>query len=279
MNEQWQPPFNFSQLVFAGGGIRCFWHGGFLSVAGAALQIKPERISCVSGGALSAACWLAGREHKLRQVMGEAFARNEANVDVDKSNFTPHQEMYRRVVSEVLDDEACAAISNGPDFQVVLSVPPQWLPPRLYIMLSGTAYLAEKKVLSRPHLKWPRAVGLKPLRVDACQAARDGKLVDLICAAATIPPVFDVPSWEGVRVLDGGMCDKAPTPEPDEGKTLFLMTSLHRNLPQSDRRLYIEPSEAVAADKIDFSERSKVDDTWSQGEADARAWLEQRGLI
>ncbi|APE28222.1 patatin-like phospholipase family protein [Aurantiacibacter gangjinensis] len=278
MSDDWAPPFHFEQLVFAGGGIRCFWHGGFLAVAGNALQMQPKRISCVSGGALSSAAWIARRDHKLRRVMGEAFAGNDSNVDADKSNFTPHQEMYRAVVEETLDAEAIDAIADGPDFQVVLGLPPQWVPPRIYVMLSGAAYFAEKKVHSHPHLRWPRAVGLQPLRVDARQAARDGTLVDLICAAATIPPVFDVPEWNGKRVLDGGMCDKAPPPEPDEGRTLFLMTSLYDDLPQNDRRFYIQPSEEVPADKIDFSERSKVDETWDQGERDARSWLERRGL-
>ena len=272
------PPFEFAQLVFSGGGIRCFWHGGFLAKAGNALQLAPQRISSVSGGALSAACWIGERDRKLRAVMGEAFANTDSNTDTDASNFTPHQEVYRAVVEETLDREAIDAVQHGPAFEVLLAVPPQWLPPRLFVLLAGGLYQAEKNVRSTPHLTWPRAAGLKALRVDARQAARDGKLIDLICAAATIPPVFDVPEWDGLRVLDGGMCDKAPPPQPDEGKTLYLLTSCYKDLPQSERNLYLQPSREVAADKIDFTDRTKVDDTWEQGEADAIAWLEKRGL-
>ncbi|ABC62660.1 patatin-like phospholipase family protein [Erythrobacter litoralis] len=269
--------FDFEQVVFSGGGIRCFWHGGFLSVAGDVLQLAPQRISGVSGGVLSGAAWVAGRENRLLDVMGEAFKRNDENFDADKSNFTPHQEMYRQVVSDTLDGDAVDAICEGPDFQAMLAVPPQWLPPRFFVLLSGSAYGAEKKLRSRPHLKWARRIGLQPLRVDVREAAREGKLVDLICAAATIPPVFDVPEWEGLRVLDGGMIDKAPPPEPDEGRTLFLMTTRYRNLPQTGRCLYLQPSAEVAADKIDFSDRTKLDRTWRQGALDGTAWVKENG--
>ena len=264
----------FEQLVFSGGGIRCFWHGGFLSVAGEVLNLAPERVSGVSGGVLSAAAWIAGREDRLLDVMGEAFKRNDANIDLGKDNFTPHEQMYRQVVSDTLDGDAVGAICEGPAFQAMLAVPPRWVPPRLFVLLSGAAYGAEKAFRSRPHLKWARRVGLTPIMVDAKQAARGGRLIDLICAAATIPPVFNVPEWEGQRVLDGGMVDKAPPPEPDEGRTLFLMTSRYRALPQSDRRLYIQPSAEVAADKIDFSDRTKLDRTWRQGALDGAAWVD-----
>ncbi|GAA3970610.1 patatin-like phospholipase family protein [Allohahella marinimesophila] len=195
--------FDFEQLVFSGGGIRCFWHGGFLAAAGDALALKPERISTVSGGALSAAAWIANRERALLDAMVNAFANND--------------------------------------------------------------------------LRWTHSIGLEGKRVDMRQAARDGKLIDLICAAATIPPVFDVPEWNGLRVLDGGIFDKAPLPKPDIGNTLLLLTSRYRNLPRIDRRTYIQPSEEVAADKIDFSDKLKVEDTWAQGERDGKAWVARNG--
>jgi hypothetical protein len=78
-------------------------------------------------------------------------------------------------------------------------------------------------------------------------------------------------------VLDGGMLYKAPLPQDGHGKTLVLMTSIYENLPQTDRCTYIQPTREVAADKIDFSDASKVTRAWEQGEADARQWLADRG--
>lgn len=267
----------FEQVVFSGGGIRCFWHGGFLSEVGDFEALRPDRVSGVSGGALSGAAWIGGVENDLRDLMGEAFDMADSNVDAGRSNFTPHQEMYRAVVSTTLDNKAIDRICDGPEFQVLLGLPPQWIPPHLVAVVMGVAYKLDQVVNGTPHLEWPRSLGMAGLRVDARQAARDGTLVDLICAAATIPPVFDVTEWEGQRVLDGGMVDKAPRPEPDEGSTLVLCTSIYRNLPQSDRCTYVQPSSEVAADKIDFTDRSKITRTWAQGERDARAWLAQSG--
>nr|WP_271439018.1 patatin-like phospholipase family protein [Pontixanthobacter luteolus] len=181
--------------------------------------------------------------------------------------------MYRAVVSTTLDDRAIERIADGPQFEVILGLPPQWLYPRLVAVFAGIAYQLDQQVRSTPHLALPRAMGMRSLRVDARQAAQQGRLVDLICVAATIPPVFDVPKWEGRDVLDGGMLDKAPLPQPDEGRTLVLLTRRYRNLPVSDRHIYVQPSKEVAADKIDFTDETKVTRTWEQGQRDARSWL------
>jgi len=267
----------YDQVVFSGGGIRCFWHGGFLSEVGTFEDLKPKRISSVSGGALSAACWIGEREEDLLAVMQEAFAANDANFDPGKSNFTPHQEIYRDVVDVTLDKEAIERVADGPEYEVALSVPPQQLAPHLSAVFYGILYQLDQAVRSTPHLRWPRNAGLGEIRVDGRQAARDGKLVDLICAAATIPPVFDVPRWNDCRVLDGGMLDKAPLPLESEGETLVLLTSRYRHCPNEPGRTYAMPSSEVAADKIDFSDASKVARTWDQGVRDGKAWLAQQG--
>ena len=263
----------FDQVAFSGGGIRCFWHGGFLSEVGDFSSIAPKRISGVSGGALSGAAWIGDVEEDLLALMKQAFDHNDANFDARSSNFTPHQELYRAVVSTTLDKQAVARIADGPQFEVVLGLPPQWLNPHLVAIYAGIAYQIDQRVRSTPKLKWPRKLGMGALRVDARQAARDGNLIDLICAAATIPPVFDVPCWNGKDVLDGGMLDKAPLPQPDEGRTLVLLTSRYRHVPKTDRHIYVQPTSEVAADKIDFTDSTKVTDTWDQGKMDARRWL------
>ena len=268
--------FDFEQLVFSGGGIRCFWHGGFLSAAGETLALDPARVSGVSGGALSAAAWIGQRERTLLMLMTEAFRINEANYDSRRGRFTPHQEIYRAVVETTLDSEAIERIAAGPEYQVLLSVPPRILPPVVAAMVYGVLYKLDQAVRSSPHLEIPGRTGLGTIRVDAREAARKGVLTDLICAAATIPPVFMVPQWEGHSVLDGGMHDKAPLPRPDQGRTLVLLTSRYRNLPNAERRVYVQPSREVAADKIDFANPAKVTQTWEQGEEDARSWLAER---
>ena len=267
---------HYDQVVFSGGGTRCFWHGGFMEVLAKRGPLKPARISSVSGGALSAASWIADRERELMEIMGEAFDANGSNVDLAENNYTPHQEIYRQVVSDTLRREDIEAIADGPHFQVLLGHPPQNLPEKAGAALAVSLYELDQQVRSTPHLKLTEAAGIEGNLVDAKRAAREGRLIDLICAAATIPPVFDTPEWDGRTVVDGGTVDKAPVPDPDEGTTLLLLTRIYRNLPDIEGRTYLQPSEPVEADKIDFTDRSKIEETWALGRRDAEAWLDGR---
>ena len=273
-----EPPY--PQIVFSGGGTRCFWHGGFMAVARDRLAPDPARIACVSGGVLSAAVFVARRERRLLDTMAETFESRGANVDwhelVDGGPLTPHQSLYRDVVAQVLGDrEAAEAVAEGPALQVVLAHPPGGdRTARVAGALASLAYEAELHILSRPDLEWAQAAGLETSRVDARDAAREGRLVDLVCAAAVIPPIFDPPLWDGRPVVDAGMAGHAPRPEPDRGGTLVLATRVYRNWPD-DGRTYVGPSDGVPADKIDFTDADKIRETWDRGEEDGRRFLEQ----
>lgn len=276
-------PFRFEQLVFSGGGTRCFWHGGFAGTVAPVIGLAPERVSAVSGGALSGCAFLGDREQKLREVMGEALRRREVNVstswdEVQQNGMTPHQEMYREIVSEVLDRDTIASIAIGPSFQVLLAHPPTRRFPELSTVPLMLAYEADLAIRSTPRVAAAGLLGATETLVDARQAARDGKLVDLVCAAAVIPPVFNAQGWNGRPIIDGGMTSKAPMPDPDRGRTLILLTRRFRNLPDHPDRLYVQPSESVPADKIDFTDREKIEATWAAGERDGRAFLRENGL-
>lgn len=275
----------FDQLVFSGGGTRCFWQGGFLDVVKEPLRLKPQRISSVSGGALAGCCFIAGRGHELLEIMGAAFDSQLHNVDLDPTSerpLSPHQQMYREVSNRVLDDAAIARIANGPSFQITLARPSPRLPYKLAAFLAIALYEIDQHTRSSPHMALPAAIGTRQLVVDARAAARDGTLIDLVCAAATIPPVFDMPTWPPERkdgfVLDAGTFDNAPMPDPDDGNTLVLLTRKYRNVPNLPNRIYVAPSRDVPADKIDFTDRRKIDDTWNLGVSDGERFLREYGL-
>ena len=270
----------FPQLVFSGGGTRCFWHGGFLEVCEGPLNLKPERVAAVSGGALSACCWIGGRADALLDIMGSAFDGQDRNVSKDKGNFTPHEELYRQVVEAAIDDDAVSRIADGPALTITLAAPPRRLPLKAGAFLALALYEIDQHARSSPHMALPVTVGTRMLRVDARQAARDGKIHDLVCAAAVIPPVFDLPEWEGTRVMDAGTTDNAPIPQAEdgEGTTLILLTRRYRNTPDRDDRLYVPPSDETPADKIDFTDRAAIEETWRLGREDGRKFLERHGL-
>lgn len=269
------PPFD--QLVFSGGGLRCFWQGGFLDVVGGPLGLDPVRITGVSGGALSACCHVAGRGREMLDRMCDAFAANPSNVawdSFDDDGMTPHQRLYRTCVDEVLDATARRRIAEGPSLHILLGHPPLSGAPKLSGTAATLAYEAELHTIGSPHFNWAQTIGLETSWVDARTAARDGTLTDLVAAAAVIPPVFEPPKWQGRPVVDGGMADQAPMPEPDEGTTLILLTRHYDGLRPRPGRAYLEPSAPCPADKIDFTDPAKLRDTWSSGEADGRTYLE-----
>ncbi|MCJ7420720.1 patatin-like phospholipase family protein [Sphingomicrobium astaxanthinifaciens] len=269
-------PASFAQVVFSGGGTRCFWHGGFMSQVGTIATIRPERVCGLSGGALSGAAWISGQDERCKQVMGEIFERNERNLAIEGDGIAPHEQLYREAVEGTLPDTAIATIAEGPAFQIALATPPRGLSSRLFAAICAVGYSLEEKLTGSPRLRFTRWLGLELIRVDARQAARDGRLVDLIVAAATIPPVFDIPRWDGRDVIDAGMATKAAYPDPDAGRTLVLMTSPYRDLPAQDDKLFATPSSPVEADKIDFTGREQIEETWAQGCKDARGFLAEQ---
>ncbi|MCK0167608.1 patatin-like phospholipase family protein [Jannaschia sp. S6380] len=270
----------YDQLVFSGGGTRCFWQGGFVHVLRREIPLHPARIAALSGGALSSVGFVTHRGTKIRDTMIEKFANHDRNVplhepfDGEPGN-SPHQRIYRDVLESCIGDpEAERIVAEGPQVQIMVAHPPS----HDWAKLSGSAvtlaYEADLTIRSTPHLNWAERAGLTPERVDANKAARDGKLTDLVCAAATIPPAFDPPIWNGKPTVDAGMIDQAPLPEPDAGRTLILLTRQYRNLPDHPDRIYLMPSEEVPADKIDFTDPDKLRQTWAIGEEDARRFLD-----
>ncbi len=276
-------PGSPEQLVFSGGGLRCFWQGGVMEVLQDHMTLAPSRVTGVSGGALSAVGHLSGCERRLLDAMCEAFANQDRNHNLGDPRqifergghgITSHQQIYCEVVEQVITEEAAQRIADGPQLQILVAHPPDHDWPKLTGAAMTLFYEAELHLIGSPHFTWAERMGLTSTLVDANLAAREGRLADLVCAAAVIPPVFDPPEWDDRPVIDGGMADQAPMPQPDSGNTLILLTRAYPRLPSSDRRYYVHPSRETPADKIDFTDPDKLRHTWQQGEEDARSWLD-----
>ncbi|MBV7379735.1 patatin-like phospholipase family protein [Maritimibacter dapengensis] len=273
-------PTNPAQIVFSGGGLRCFWQGGFMTrLAKEGYDFDPQRITGVSGGALAGSAWIADIEQRLLDEMCAAFEDRDSNLDLfdpDENGITPHQELYCDVVNRVLDADTARKIASGPAFQIQIAHPPDTGLPTLTGTALAAAYEAELHIVGSPHFNWAEKMGLTASLVDANRAARDGKLTELVSAAAVIPPVFEPPLWNDRRVVDGGMADQAPLPDPDDGETLILLTRPYKKLPDVPGRTYVWPSEETPADKIDFTNPQKLRDTWDLGAQDAERYLLKR---
>ena len=269
----------YDQLVFSGGGLRCFWHGGFLSALEEVHDLAPVRVTGSSGGALSAAAWIAGVEQELFDRFKRAIAEQDDNVTLramgDDHGRSPHQRIYTRIISDVIDADAMARIADGMAFQINLSTPGVSVAPTLRALIGGTLYHAEQAVAATPRPRLASITGMKQRLVDARVAARDGTLPELIRMAATVPPAFRADRWKGEVVFDGGMVNKAPLPDPDAGPTLILLTKRFRILPDDDggRITYVQPSQDVLpGDKLNFTDPDLLAKAWKQGEEDGRRW-------
>lgn len=272
----------YSHLGFSGGGLRCFWQGGALDVLRDRRRLEPDSVAATSGGALSAACFIACRGDDLLRVFSAHLKPQDHNfeidgVDDDTEDLTPHQQLYRDVVEETLTDSACDQIASGPGFEVLLARPPRFLPLGPGAALTMVLYKLDKLIRSSPHGRFAKLAGARELRIDARQAAREGLLRDLVCLAASIPPVFEIRRWKGKSVIDAGTIENAPLPETINGAALVLLTRSYRNLPKVDGRTYIYPSEATPADKIDFTDADALERTYRQGQRDMEEILSQAG--
>lgn len=270
----------FEQLVFSGGGIRCLWQGGVIDAIREPLGLDPVRLTGVSGGALTACGFILERGELVRDTMIEHFSRQDSNFTFgdlldDGDGLSPHQGLYREIVERVVDAEAERSIAEGCRLQVLVAHPPSDDWPRTAGTAAIAAYQVDQRVRSNPHMAFAEKAGLRPNLVDGNQAAKEGKLVDLVVGAATIPPVFDPPHWHGAPIVDAGMCDQAPMPDPDEGRTLILLTRQYRNIPDLQERTYVIPSREIPAVKIDFTDPEQLRAAWALGEEDGRRLLDR----
>ena len=277
----------YAQVVFSGGGLRCFWHGGWMEAAAeGGLEPAPERVTGVSGGALSAAAWLAGRETRLFERFARALRETDANVTLsdldDDDGRSPHQRVYEAIVEDVIDGPAQAAIADGPAFQISVATTGAGGAATLKALAAGTIYQAEQALAPTPRPRASAAAGVEQRLIDARRAARDGTLADLIRMAATVPPAFRPDPWDGPEtepeapIYDGGMVDKAPLPDPDRGRTLALLTKRFQALPGDDGRVdYVMPAEPVLdGSKLDFTDPGLLRQAWDQGRRDGAAWID-----
>ncbi|UWQ22872.1 patatin-like phospholipase family protein [Jannaschia sp. W003] len=270
-------PLPYEQLVFSGGGLRCFWHGGWMEAVGERFALRPERVTGVSGGALSASSWIADREAFLFKRFSRALRRNDANVALDEidgeDGRSPHQRVYESIVEDVIDAEAQRRIAEGPAFQISVSTTGDAAGASARALAAGAIYQMEQVVAPTPRPRLSSAAGVEQRLIDARAAAREGRLAELVRMAATVPPAFRPDAWDGEPVYDGGMVDKAPLPDPDRGRTLVLLTKRFRSLPDEARVDYVQPSESVlTGSKLDFTDPALLQEAWEQGRADGEAW-------
>ena len=274
----------YDNLVFAGGGNRCFWQAGFWEEFSRHVDASPSNIASVSAGAAISCAIFAGKTRETLEATMEVQGANPKNRYWSRAlkgeNVHPHSELYRRIIHKALDQECLQTLKQGPRNQVLLAEIPSWLGPRSAVMVGMLAYQLEKKLLHPVHPQWGRKVGFRSRFVEANLCNSVDELADLILSSSCTPPFTPIMRHKGDVVLDGGMVDNVPVHGVDttKGKTLVLLSRPYDALPKLANIHYVAPSQKLPIDSWDYTSPDKVLQTYEQGKSDAKGYLKAMGL-
>lgn len=274
----------YDNLVFAGGGNRCFWQAGFWQEFTQHVEVKPSAIASVSAGSAISCAIFAGRTQETLEATLEVQSKNPKNRYWSRAlqgkNVHPHTELYRTIIHKALDQQSLDRLKLGPANNVLLAEIPKWLGPRSAVLAGLVAYQLEKKLLKPVHPKWGRKLGFRSRFINATHCDSVDQLADLILSSSCTPPFTPIMRNNGDVVLDGGMVDNVPIHGIDtsRGKTLVMLSRPYASLPNSSNIDYVAPSQKLPVDSWDYTSPNKVLATFEQGKRDAKHYLKAMSL-
>lgn len=265
----------FANVIFAGGGNRCFWQAGFWSVAAAALALKPSHVVSVSAGTAMACALFAGTFEQGFSRFKRTVAENQRNVYLSnllrKRPVFPHGKLYRNAILNSIDGHALDRLHQGPEIFILVSCPPRWASPRMALLLGMLAFgwnACNKQVM---HPRGGHRVGFKPQCLSVRECATPSELADLIMASSCVPPLTPQARRNGQAIFDGGLVNNVPTDAvlATDQQTLVLLTRPFPKLPTSADITYVQPSHPVPAGFWDYTDDAALQATFDLGCRDA----------
>ncbi|MDR3399491.1 MAG: patatin-like phospholipase family protein [Pandoraea sp.] len=277
----------FDQVVFAGGGNRCWWQAGFWDVVQPELRIRPRVITGISAGAATA-CMLYTRDSDwVMRYYEDALRHNTRNAYwgnlLRGESVFPHYRIYRQALLDIYG-EKFSTLADAPEIRIGVSHLPRWLGARSAVAAGLIAYNIEKYVRKTLHPTLGQSLGFHPEFVRAQDCASVEDLADLILQSSSTPPFTPVLRRNGRPVLDGGMVDNVPVGALDAeapGNVLVMVTRLYPR-PQMfvvphgvQQRLYVQPSRKVPISSWDYTSPSQMVHAYNLGRADGETFLER----
>ncbi|MFM7348811.1 MAG: patatin-like phospholipase family protein [Erythrobacter sp.] len=275
----------FDCIAMQGGGIRCFWQAGFLAVASQIPRVREVPIFAVSAAAGIAAAHAAGRLTHAVERFRAAASANPSNVHwrnlLSAEPVFPHSGIYRRVLDEVFDASAVARLRAGPGLSVLLARPWPGLPTPVVVGLSGALYRAKKSMDPARWSRLAQAAGFRAQYVDVRTCDRPEVVAQLILASSCTPPFTPVLSWEGRRVMDGGLLESVPiSPLAAAGRRALVLMTRAPRLGESfvDGHEVVWPSRPLAVSAWDYTNPQAIDDAVALGRLDAATFVERNAF-
>lgn len=271
----------YPNVIFAGGGSRCFWQLGFWEGArkgGLDLGRNLRLVGSASAGCATATAAVLGRPYDALEIFKELTAANPRNVHWQnlwpgsEKPILPHSQMYRRALELFLADTPLEELNAAPLF-FLMSGYPRFLGGPLGAAAGFFIYAVEKRVTGAVHPRWAGRVGYTPVIGSSRSCQSKDAFIDLVLASSCVPPVLPGGSHNGQRVLDGGLVDNVPVlltqnhPEP----TLVLLSRRYRDsLPtpktgQEPAITYAQPSRPIGLDKFDYANPNGLQEVFDLG--------------
>ncbi|MCP5265766.1 MAG: patatin-like phospholipase family protein [Burkholderiaceae bacterium] len=281
----------YEQVVFAGGGHRCWWQAGFWDVVKPAIGLAPRVIAGVSAGAATACLVHANDSRDALDYYRRVLSGNPRNMyprnllRAGRAVF-PHNEIYRSALRHLLGGAHFRRLqTQAPEIRVQFARIPRWLGPRSAVAIGLLAYNLEKYTLRSLHPRLGRRLGFtrEIVRVQDCRD--EDELISLIIASSCTPPFTPIEYRGGRPTIDGGLVDNVPVDalDADGGATLVLTT---RRYPGRDTvfefrgRTYVQPSNKAPVSSWDYTAPDAYARTYALGRADGEAfarWYARQG--
>ena len=266
---------HFDNVVFAGGGNRCFWQAGFWSVAASELKLNPSGIAAVSAGSAVACALFAGTFEHGFAGFKQAIAHNPRNFYLShllrRRPVFPHGSLYRNAILASMDGHALMRLHQGPEIMVLVSCPPHWASRQMAVLLGMLAVGLDACNDKALHPSMGHRVGFKPQYLSVRQCATPAELADLIIASSCVPPLTPQARRNGRAIFDGGLVSNVPTEGAPhkEGRTLVLLTRQFPALPATARHTYVQPSTPIPVGAWDYTNQAGLQATFDLGRRDA----------
>lgn len=265
-------------VVFSGGGNRCFWQAGFWSIAAAEFNWKPSRVASVSAGSAIACGLFSGTFEQGFADFKRAIAGNARNLYLvnlwRKQPVFPHGGLYRNAILGAIDVHALKRLHQGPEIFILISCSPSWASERMAFLLGMVAVGLDAFNHDVIQASMGYRLGFKPLYLSVRECASPTELADLIIASSCVPPLTPQARRNGVAIFDGGLVSNVPTDGLREvkGQTLVLLTRPFAHLPAVAGHTYVQPSRPIPVRVWDYTNNAALQASYDLGRRDGESF-------
>lgn len=276
----------YDAVVFAGGGNRCYWQGGFYEAVAARIGLTPKVVVGASAGAFAATYSLLEMGPATRARVIGACNPQLKNFDVAAwrtgKPLCPVGPMYSELLAQTIDDAAFKRLQTIADVQIAIARIPRGLPPSLGAAIGIGAYQIEKQLFHPVHPRFGRALGFRAEFISARAMSNPKDYRDALMASSGVPPFMPVTYVGAAPAFDGGLVDNVPVAplEPIEaagGRTLVLLTRVYKTIPAVKGRTYVQPSQKVDVGQFDITNPHGIRNAFELGFRDGEAFAVSHG--